>query len=110
MEVHPKPRALQGVIHLYEFKAVMLASLRSVVPQDWAARNPISDAGGGCVGLATWGVGAVEEQGRGRDLQCVTECWTSRRNDEAMHDPLVLRGAPLKLPVLQAQRPTVNLI
>lgn len=25
----------KGVIHLYEFKAVMLASLRSVVPQDW---------------------------------------------------------------------------
>ena len=26
----------QGVINLPEFKAVMLASLRSVVPQDWA--------------------------------------------------------------------------
>ena len=29
----------QGVINLPEFKAVMLASLRSVVPQDWAPRQ-----------------------------------------------------------------------
>ena len=31
--------AWQGVINLPEFRAVMLASLRSVVPQDWAPRR-----------------------------------------------------------------------